>query len=414
MPVDLKQVKPPKPYPPRGPGIRVWLIVWIACVVIVDGAILLLWPHNQPARGAIFWLPVAGLPNVLFLTILIVARSGYEAAYLHALFYNDHREQRRRSLIERGQRSVRLLDYSYRLAVPDGKLASTIAEGTPVLKAQPLRNGTVTARHTRLPDDTDAASADQLLAQVLQQVPIDRTGRLYVQLLAPLVRTIQPLLQAGLTPAVRLVVADPANPGDELTQLQTVIRAMNLYLPDCKAVAVADGLMPVDAWLDAGEKRPLLVVAIQLHDKPPEDSAEGCVALMFLRQAVALPDTVTPRATLHRPVAVPPQELAEGLALSMLWGRVTPSMLKQAWLTGFDVEEQTRVTQACRRAALDPLTKFETRRMPDTILGHAGRAASWLVVAATAEHGAGAPQLILNRTPTAVQAAILQAEPQTP
>lgn len=413
MPVDLKQLKPPKPYPPRGPGIRVWLAVWVACVVVVDGAILLLWPHKQPASGAIFWLPVAGLPNVLFLAIVIVVRSSYEGAYLHAMFYNDHREQRRRNLIDRGQQTVRVLDYSYRLAVPDGKLASTIAEGTPILKAQPLKDGTASARHTRLPDDTDTASVDPLLTQVLQQVPVDRTGRLYAQLLAPLVRTIQPLLRAGLTPAVRLVAVDPANPGAGLTQLQTVIRAMNLYLPDCKAVAADDGLMPVDAWLDAGEKRPLLVVAVQLHDKPPEDSAEGGVALLFLRQAVALPDTVTPRATLHRPVTVPLQELAEGLALSMLWGCVTPPMLKQVWLTGFDAQEQTLVTQACRRTALEPLTKFEARRAPDTILGHAGLAASWLAVAAVAEHGADASQLILNRTQTASQATILQAHPQS-
>ncbi|SDR11231.1 hypothetical protein [Paraburkholderia tuberum] len=413
MPVDLKQLGPPKSYPPRGPGIRVWILVWVACVIVVDGAILLLWPHNQPARGAIFWLPVAGLPNVLFLIIAILTRAGYEGAYLHAMFYNDHREQRRRRLIERGQEAVRVLDYSYRLAVADGALSSTITEGTPVLKAQPLRDGTATARHTRLPDNTDTDLADPLLAQVLQQVPVDRTGRLYAQLLAPLVRTIRPLLRAGLTPAVRLVVADPAGPGDALKQLQTVIGAMNLYLPDCKAVAADDGLMPVDAWLDAEEKRPLLVVAVQLHDKPPEDSAEGGVALLFLRQAVALPEAVTPRATLHRPVAVPPQELAEGLALSLLWGRVTPSLLKHAWLTGFDAQEQTRVTQASRRAGLEPLTKFEARRMPDTILGHAGRAASWIAVAAVAEHGADAPQLILSRTPTASQATILQAHPQT-
>lgn len=413
MPVDLKQLKPPKPYPPRGPEIGVWLAAWGICVVIVGGTILLLWPHNQPARGATFWLPVVGLPNVLFLTILFVVRSAYEGAYLHALFYNDHREQHRRSLIDRGQQSVRVLDFSYRLAVADGNLASTIAEGAPIIKAQPLRDGSAIVRHTRLPDADDTASADPLLAQVLQQVPVDRTGRLYAQLLAPLIRTIQPLLLARLTPAVRLVVADPANPGNALEQLQTVIGAMNLYLPDCKTVAAADGLMPVDAWLDAGEMRPLLVVAIQLHDRPPEDSAEGGVALLFLRQAVALPDGVTPRATLHRPVAVPPRELAKGLALSMLSGRVTPSMLKEAWLTGFDAQEHTHVSQACRRAALDSLTKFEAQRMPDSILGHAGRAASWLAVAAVSEHGAEAPQLILNRSSTAFQAAILQGHPQT-
>lgn len=413
MPVDLKQLGPPKPYPPRGPALRTWFVVWLVCVVVVDGAILLLWPHNRPARGAIFWLPVAGLPHVLFLATLIVARSGYEGAYLHAMFYNDHREQRRRNLIERGQKSVHVLDYSYQLPVENGTLASTIVEGKPLLKTQPLKDGTATARHTRLSEDSDTASADPLLVQVLQQVPLDRVGRTYAQLLVPLVRTIRPLLQAGMPPAVRLVVVDPSTPGNALTQLRTVIGAMNLYLPDCNTVAAADGLMPVDAWLDAQEARPLLVVAVQLHEKPPEDSAEAGVALLFLPRTVTSPHGLTPRATLHRPVAVPPPELPEGLAFAMLWGRVTSSVIKHAWLAGFDAQEQTHVTQACRRAGLDQLTKFEARRLPDSVLGHAGLAADWLAITAAAEHDSDAPQFILNRTPATCQAAILQAHPQT-
>lgn len=413
MPVDLKQLGPSKAFPSRGPGIRVWLVVWAVCVVIADGILLLLWPHNSPARGAAFWLPLAGLPNVLFLVIAILARAQYEGAYLHAMFYNDHREQRRRSLIERGQQLVRVLDFSYRLPIAEGELARTLVEGPPMLKTQPLRDNTGVARHTRLPDDSDSTSSSPLLTQLFQQVPLDRAGREYVRLLAPLVKAIKLLLQAGLTPAVRLVVADLVSYGDALAQLRTVIRALNLYLPDCQAIAAADGLMPVDAWLDAREMRPLLVIAVQVHEKPPEDSAEAGVALIFLPQTAALPGALTSRATLHRPVAVPPHELAEALALAMLWGRVTSSAVKQAWLTGFDAQEQMQVTQACRRAALDPLTKFEARRMPDSVLGHAGLAAGWLAVAAASELGADAPQFILNRTPAACQAVILQGHLQT-
>ncbi|MFC0690943.1 hypothetical protein [Paraburkholderia humisilvae] len=393
--------------------MRVGFALWIACVVVVGGATLLFWPPDWPARGAPFWLPVAGLPNVLFLTIVILGRAHYEDAYLHAMYYNNHREKHRRSLIERGQQYVRLLDFSYQFPVANGKLARTVAEGVPVIKAQTLRDGTATARHARLPDETDMASTDPRLAQVLQQVPLDRVGRLYAQLLVPLATTFRPLLKAGLTPAIRLVVTDPTSPSDALRQLRTVIRAMNLYLPDCETVAAADGLMPIDAWLDAGETRPLLVVAVQLYDRPPEDSAEAGVSLLFLPQTVALPDTVTSCAALYRPVAVPPQDLAEGLALAMLWGRVSSPAIGQAWLTGFGANEQTQVTEACRRAALDQLTKFEARRLPDSILGHAGLAADWLVIAAAAEHGADAPQLLLNRTPTACQAVLLQAHSRT-
>jgi hypothetical protein len=172
--------------------------------------------------------------------------------------------------------------------------------------------------------------------------------------------------------------------------------------------------MPVDAWLDARETRPLLVVAVQLHDRPPEDSAEAGVALLFLPEAVALPDALMPCAMLHRPAAVPPGELAEGLAFATLWARMDSAAVRQAWLTGFDAQGLTQVTQACRRAGLEQLTKFEARRMPDSVLGHAGLASDWLAVAAAAEHGADAPQfIILNHTPATCQAAILQAHPRT-
>jgi hypothetical protein len=411
MPVDLKQLGPPKHYPPRGPGIRAWLVVWIVCAIVVDGAVLLLWPQNQAARGLDFWLPVAGLPNVLFLAIVILHRAFYESVWLHVMYFNGHREVRRRSVIERGQQAVRVLDYSYRFPLKNGTLARTISDQTQLLKAQTVRDGTTIAR--RLSDDADGASSDPLLGQVVRQAPLDRSGQLYAQLLVPLANTVGLLLQAGLTPAVRLVAADPANTGDALKQLRTAIHAMGMPLPDCKAIAATDGLMLVDAWLDAGERRPLLVVAAQLHDTPPDESAEGGVALLALHQAVALPAAVTPRATLHRPVAVPPQDLAGGLALSMLWGRVRSSMLKHVWMTGFDDEEQTHVSQAFRRTALERLTKFEARRTPDSVLGYAGVAACWLTVVAAAELEAAAPQLILNRTLTAHQAVILKTHLQT-
>ena len=36
MPVDLKHIGPPKDYPPRAPGLRVWIAVWLVCVVVVE------------------------------------------------------------------------------------------------------------------------------------------------------------------------------------------------------------------------------------------------------------------------------------------------------------------------------------------------------------------------------------------
>ena len=411
MPVDLRPIGPPKQYPPPGPRLRTWLFVWIACVILTDGAVLLLWPHGMPAQGAWFLFLVAGLPNAIFGALFMMHRIGYESAHLRTLYYNEHREKRRRRMIARGQQALHLLDYAYQLPLKDGTLARTVTDGPELLKAQVLRDGTTIVRHTRLPDEPDSDTSDPRLLQVLHQASLTRDGKLYAQLLAPLAATLEKLLHVGPAPAVRLVVADPARSGHALALMHTVVGAFGLPALECSMVPGSDGLTPVDAWLDANETRPLLVIAVQLHGVPPDGSAEGGVALLFASETARLPEGITARATLHRPVWRQPAELAEAIALATLWGKSAPAAIERGWLTGFDADEHTMIAGACRRTGLTALTGYGAWCAPDRAIGHAGVAAGWLALVAATESGSSKPQLIMNRVQT-MQAAILYAHPE--
>jgi hypothetical protein len=414
MPVDLKQIGPPRQYPPAGPRARTWLFVWAACVIVITGGVLLLWPVGTPAKGLWFWLLAAGLPTGVFIALFSISRAAYEGAHLMALYYNDHRETRRQTLIAQGQQALHLLASAHCLPMESGTLAKSVIEGPALLKAQPTRDGRTIVRHTRLPDDLDGPAANARLAQVLRQAPsLSRHGRLHAHLIAPLATTLDELLRCGLAPAVRLIVGDGMQAVRELQQLRTVIRAWGLPVLDCDALPTTDGLMVADAWLDAQDPRPLLVIAAQLNDIPVEGSAEGGTALLLAASSTRLPETVTPRATLCRPVAAQPDALAEGMALAMLWGRCAPETIEHAWTTGFDAQENALVADACRATGLNGVSRYEARHIPERAIGHAGAAAGWLAVAAAMEHAANSPQLIMNRV-QAVQTAVLYAQPANP
>jgi hypothetical protein len=408
MPVDLKQIGPPRQYPPRGPALWVWLIVWLTCAFLIDGAVLLLWPKNTPAQGAWFWWLVAGLPNAVFLAIVAWSRADYESRHLHVLYYNDHRERRRIQLIEDGQRSLKMLGYGYELPLERGTLAETVAQGKRLLKAQPSRDETAIVRHLRLPDDVEHDVREKRLAQVLQPSSLTREGRLYARLLAPMIDLIETLAAAGAPPAVRLVVADRAAVEKALEQARFVLSALDLPALECKAVLGSDGLMPIDAWLDANELRPLVVMAATLHDVPPAESTEGGVVLLLAPESLYLPRELESCATIHRPVSSLAGELGEGVALALLWGKAAPLSVEHAWVTGFTEGQHTLIGEACRRTGVERLAAHASRYNPDSVVGHAGGAAGWLAIAAAVEHGAESAQLILNGART-MQAAIVRA-----
>ncbi len=88
--------------------------------------------------------------------------------------------------------------------------------------------------------------------------------------------------------------------------------------------------MALDAWLDEtggpALERFRLFVAVQLHETPPQNSAEAAVALLLgwapLAERLELPAI----ATLHRPVAAA-HGLADTIRTAALFGQITPDAL---------------------------------------------------------------------------------------
>ncbi len=104
-------------------------------------------------------------------------------------------------------------------------------------------------------------------------------------------------------PQVR-VLAPPGKEQAYLAQVSDALRRANLPPLAVQAAPASDGLIVADAWLNANERRPLLIVATAWHEAgPPEKSTEGCVAILLAPGFFRWPASVTVAARLHRPVA---------------------------------------------------------------------------------------------------------------
>jgi hypothetical protein len=414
VPVDLNQIGPPKQYPRAGLQIRLWSIVWIACALLIGGAVILFWPRNVPAQGLLFWSLLTGLPNAAYIALVAWNRTCIESAHLHVLFYNDHRERHRAELIAEGQRALLVLGYAYSLPLKNGTFAQSVIAGPALLASRPTRDGSAILRHTRLPENDEAIDTPEPSAiDVLTQLPLTREGKLIAHVLTPLVDTITSMIANGTPPAIRLITQDDSSTGPALAQIDFVMRAFDLPTLDCKAVGSSAGLMLIDAWLDAKSPRPLLVIAIELHEIAPPGSAEGGVSLLLASQGTCLPQKIAPCASIHRPVEVPDDNLAKGIALTALWGNVDPQAIEHAWITGFGEQEHVLIADACRRTGLTTLVNHSRRHNPDNAIGYTGAAAAWLSIAAAIEHGVLNPQIILNRT-QAVEAAVVRVHSSPP
>jgi hypothetical protein len=165
--------------------------------------------------------------------------------------------------------------------------------------------------------------------------------------------------------------------------------------------------MVADAWLDAKEARPLLIVATAWHEAgPPEGSAEGCVAVLLTTGYFRLPDTVKVAALLHRPVAGLAAEIEYGFTNAALWGNADAASIVGAWIT----RPVDGCDKALRAARMDAIAKDAAQRRPDRIVGDFGHGNGWLAVAAAIESGAAdGPQLVID----GVQSALLHITPAT-
>ncbi|MGR3906605.1 hypothetical protein Q3A80_06125 [Burkholderia sp. SR8] len=432
MPVDLSPAGLPSAYPAHGPRFRPWLLGWLLCCGFGAAVVLLLWPAGTPARGTQFWLCLFGIPNAVFFAALAIARTIYEADYLHALFRNRHRAAWLRDRILTAQRPLQVLGAGYCLPLGGKPLREVFAGKTSLLEARVPRSGTGRVVHNRFADDDPMLREDpdapalfdtelpegldaghvEAFAPLEAQEPratVSPAVRMITQALAPLADSLRALSQYDVkyAPAIR-VLAAPETASVRVEQVGLALQWFGLPDLECFAVPVTDGLMVADAWLDAREQRPLLTIVAEWHDVPPPGSTEGAVAVLLGPGVFQLPEPISVLGLLHRPVIDELDALDAVLANSVLWGKTDSASVATVWTSGLDGSNDTKLLGALRNAGLAGIAKQDTQRRPDSLIGHAGAAGGWLSVAAALEATAGT-QLILHApsSTSIAQAAIL-------
>ncbi|WP_011296207.1 hypothetical protein [Cupriavidus necator] len=417
MPIDLTPAGKASPYPPGGPRLLPWLGMWAACNAIGAPIGLLLWPTGVPATGTWFWFCILGIPNLLFAVLLGTARASYEAIWMHACYRNYARQKWLVRKVRQAQRPLQVLGVGYCLPLGANSLASVMIDAKPLTKAQPPRYGSGLPVHNRFDDESFTpllVDGEDPPASGSEIKPADRVATTVLKLeeaLATLAASLHALSQYGpvYAPTVR-VVARPEHATLRAQQVREALRRAGLPPLECLATPVEDGLMVADAWLDAKDRRAVLVVGAEWHDSsPPVGSTEGCVAVLLNPGFYQLPEPVRVLGTLHRPVTGEANALGDLLQLALIWGSAESSSVPCAWITGLDSRQDSALIAAWKATSQEQLSEADAVRRPDHVVGDAGPLNPWLSVVAAITGGMEGPQLIMDRA----QAAVLYVTPSS-
>ncbi|MFP3756470.1 hypothetical protein D3C81_840590 [compost metagenome] len=377
---------------------RQWVLLWVFCSALGAAAAVFLWPTDKPAQGAHFWFAIVAAPQIVFALVLGWFRHSYESAHLAAHYHNQHREEYLSGLISRSQVPLHIVASSHCVPSPDLSLSQVLITGKSQMAARRVRHGADLIRHSPLPEwDEELSESKQECAD---GALLDRFDVLLERLLAPVLDALVALRQHGgrYVPEIRLVDDSVATAKNRLRQLRRVLDANGL--DDLEADVVdaknARSLLLADKWLDREPSSPLLLVATQLHEFPPEESAEAGTALLMVPESLALPGGVHSLGKLHRPVQCPLHALKEGGAEALRAGSASPDEIKRLWIAGVDSAADAAVAKGLADAGLTQLSDPGRQHHLDRILGHAGVAAGWIAVCAAIESEDAGPQLVLS------------------
>ncbi|GAB7523103.1 hypothetical protein PBS_20870 [Paraburkholderia sp. 2C] len=375
--------------------------------------VVLLWPAGSPTHGIEFWGYVLGIPNLVFAVLLGLDRSAYEVFWFRAHYRNQFRDKWVQEKVCAAQRPLQVLAIGYALPIGNPTLIAAIADGKTLPKPQAPRKGSSVIVHGRFEEANapvdDPSNIPPVDVEVEDDLPLDER-RSVAPLTLKIAKALEPLAvslhaltqyEPAYWPRVRVLAA-----GQEATlcesQVSDALRIAGLPELACLAIPANDGLLIVDAWLDAQEQRPLLVVATAWHDvNPPVGSTEGCVAILLNPGFYRLPDAVKVMGALHRPVAEL-ATLSDLFANAMMWGKVTGPEIKHAWITRLPTEQDNTLLAGLHEASLSEVESQEARHRPDRIIGDAGAVNGWLSIAAAIESAEHGPHLIVDRDRAAV------------
>lgn len=310
MPVDLLAL-PDEMASPRPPRTGRWCLAVLVGSLLSAGLVLLLWPQAWAEFRLWFWCCTLVLPSMGGLALYALRLRAFEDQREYAQSWNLHREQQRALLIERGQRPVEALAFSYCSPAGNNQLAQALWKGAKPLQAIFVEPLALTMR----------------LSQLRPWVR-DFTVEEYAQRLADCLGRLMPGLDedlqryAGNAPLRLRIRHNQVLSDAEVLSLWQAARGGKGTVDEVVfATEAEDGLLWLDAWLDAPEAFPLVLsLEINLFREPVEGQAESVSAVLLALPAWCARRAVKPMASVHRPVRL--LNAANSLDEVLRWGRL--------------------------------------------------------------------------------------------
>lgn len=376
--------------PPVAPKTMVWLTVFVIIMLAGVASTLLTWPKNEPSGTTWFWIRALFFP-VLAWCIAFGLRLHYyneEADRLQA--EDETLATDREEAIRFAGEPLAVLGYTYLSAL--GSVA--VVQGQTALRAQKTDAGEDAIRHT-------------VLTLVGDEESVGRYRCCFMELLGPLAESIN-ALPPRVPFEVRLQLPVNTDQAALLATWQACWQECEFRPAEALPCSAAQGLMMLDEWLDIGGgpglEKFILLVSVQLYDKPPPNSAEAAVALLLGWAPLAERCGMAPFALMHRPVAVDPAALSDGVSLSLLWGKTKASQIDDLWEAGLEGPDKSALVRVVSDLSFGIAQTDELSGIHDidVAIGNPGTTAGWLAMALAVEHAAkiGKPQWIASRKNT--------------
>lgn len=386
MPVELP-VSPSEAIPPNPPRAIVWLALFVVCMLISVVGTLLTWPDAKPTGSAWFWVRLLVVPTLAW-SLAFGLRLHYYQEEINRLAAEEIAlTEDRATALQFASEPLAVVGCAYLCSLGRVNVAATIAKGNAEFGALTPHAGGEAIRHTELTLSEDANKPGRYRACFMELLDLITEKLTAIPLAAPL--TVSLLLPSN--------TAHPLL----LKTWESCWQERGLRPAQASLLPIEQGLMATDAWLDIQGGLMLekftLFVSVQLHDAPPENSAEAAVTLLLGWAPLVERHGVKSLAMLHRPVEATTKSSDETIPTTLLWGRTTAPKINDLWQAGLEKADKPAISQSASDLMLgvSKTDKLAGIHDMDTAIGHSGVAAGWLAVALAIEQAAnsGKPQL---------------------
>ena len=388
MPVELPT--PRSDAPPAPPKPLVWLAIFVVIMLAGGGSSLFGWPKTEPTGTAWFWMRMLVFPALAWCILFGLRLHYYNEETDRQQAEDETRELDRAEAIRFASEPLAVLGQAYLSAMGSAGVAS----GQTTLNAQTAESGEDGIRHTSLTLMDDEGI-------------VGRYRSSFMELLGPIAEAIN-AVPPNVPFNVRLKFPAEIDQARLLDTWQACWLECEFRPADASLCSTERGVMELDEWLDIHGGPELekftLFISVQLHHKPPPNSAEAAIALLLGWAPLVERRGLKPLALLHRPVEVDAMALNAAVSLALLWGNAEALQLKDLWQAGLKGKDKSALVQAMSDLSLGISQSDELSGVHDidVAVGNPGVAAGWLALVLAIEHAAmtGKPQLMATRENT--------------